>query len=54
MDFLAGLGAGLAAAPVVGAVLLLRGRRVRSMVVVGEGGLESLRRVGELVVLRAM
>jgi hypothetical protein len=54
MDFLAGLGIGLAAAGIAALMLVFRGRRVKSMVVVGQGGLDGLRRVGELVVLRAM
>ena len=52
MDFTAGLLLGLLVAALVGVALTLSRRRGPS-VAVGRGGLEGLRRVGELVVLRA-
>lgn len=54
MDFVAGLGIGVAVALVIALGVVLRGKKARPMVVVGQGGLDGLRRVGELVVLRAM
>lgn len=53
MDFTTGLVIGLVVAAAVGLVLNIQRRRTPSAVAVGRGGLEGLRRVGELVVLRA-
>ena len=53
MDFRAGLLIGLIVAAAVSAVVYFSMRRASPAVTVGKGGLEGLRRVGELVVLRA-
>ena len=53
MDFTTGLLLGLALASIAALAFSLARRRARSSVSIGRGGLEGLRRVGELVVLRA-
>ncbi len=53
MDFTTGLLIGLLVAATVALMLHLNARRAPSAIEAGRGGLEGIRRVGELVVLRA-